>query len=286
MRFKKHLSLILRATEIEQQVDPNLLYTLKNNLDASQIYWQQEIEDFAKVFFKPAAQQREADKGLLHKYVDPAVERFKEQPEEHQEDFRHDLASYLRLYSFLSHVVTFGDMDLEKCYAYGRLLITKLPRRDDGSKVFIDDEVNLAYYRLQKEYEGSQSLVAGETMPVVGPTSVGTGRPTEEDHTPLSEIIEVLNERFGTDFNEQDQLLFDQVIGDLTTDDQLSQQAQNNTIEQFKYAFDPKAISALLSRIEKNEKISSQVMGNEDMRALVLNWMMHRVFHEFQQTGT
>lgn len=65
-------------------MDPNLLYTLKNKLDGFQVYWKQEVEDFAKVFFKPADQQREADKGLLHKHVDPAVGRFQHEPEERQ----------------------------------------------------------------------------------------------------------------------------------------------------------------------------------------------------------
>lgn len=54
-------------------MEPNLLYTLKNKLDAFQIYWQQEVDDFAKVFFKPAEKQREADKGLLNACVDPSV---------------------------------------------------------------------------------------------------------------------------------------------------------------------------------------------------------------------
>lgn len=56
-------------TEIEERVDPNSLYVLKHELDGFQIYWHQEVEDFAKVFFKPLDKQREQDKGLLHKLV-------------------------------------------------------------------------------------------------------------------------------------------------------------------------------------------------------------------------
>jgi type I restriction enzyme R subunit len=112
-------------TEIEERVDPNLLYALKHTLDGFQIYWAQEIEDFAKVFFKPAEKQRETDKGMLHKCIDPAVGRFKGELEERQTDFRYQLDTYLRLYSFMSQLVDFKDLDIGKLYGQGRRIYPK-----------------------------------------------------------------------------------------------------------------------------------------------------------------
>ena len=157
--------------------NPNLVYTLKTKLDGFQIYWRQEVEDFAKVFFKPQERQREADKRLLHKCIDPAVGRFQGEPEERQVDFRHRLGTFLRLYAFISQLVNYGDPDLEKLYAFGRLLLTKLKIDDGNGPLIIDDNVKLSYYRLTKTHEGSASLAAGETATVTGPTDVGTGRP-------------------------------------------------------------------------------------------------------------
>jgi type I restriction enzyme, R subunit len=271
-------------TEVVERVDPNLLYTLKHRLDDFQVYWRQDVEDFAKVFFKPVAQQRDQDKGLLHKHIDPAVGRFRAEPEERRADFRHQLGTFLRLYAFLSQLVDFQDPDLEKLYAFGRLLITKLGEGDEGGRLLIDDEVKLSYFRLEKTFEGSTSLAAGESAPVSGPTEVGTGRPKEEDLACLSEIVEVLNDRFGTDFKAEDQLLFDQVVGDLKSDEQLADQARSNSIDQFKYAFDPKAMAAFLGRMDRNQDISSQFMANEDLRRVALEWMMKQVFSHFQGT--
>ncbi|HMP57769.1 MAG TPA: DEAD/DEAH box helicase family protein [Gemmatales bacterium] len=269
-------------TQIEERVDPNLLYTLRHKLDGFQIYWLQEVEDFAKVFFKPPDKQREADKGLLHKCVDPAVGRFQTEPEERQVEFRHQLGTFLRLYAFLSQVVNFADPDLEKRYAFGRLLITKLKIDDGDGPLFIDDDVRLAYYRLTKTHEGSAALLPGEGVPVSGPTDVGTGRPVEEDRARLSEVVDVLNDRFGTDFTKEDQLFFDQVMGDMRQDEQLADQARNNTPEQFKLAFDPKAMAALIARLERNEDISGQLMSNEELRAAALELMMQKVYEHFQ----
>ena len=271
-------------TRIEDRADPHLLYALKHRLDDFQVYWLQEVDDFAKVFFKPPGQQREADKGLLHKCVDPAVGRFGSEPEERQADFRHQLGTFLRLYAFLSQVVSFADLDLEKRYAFGRLLAAKLPTGGDGGPLVIDGDVRLAYYRLTKTREGSAALAPGEAAPVSGPTSVGTGQPGEEDRARLSEVVDVLNERFGTDFTKEDQLFFDQVMGDMRRDGQLTDQARNNTPEQFKLAFDPKAMAALIARLERNEDISGRLMADEGFRAAALELMMKRVYEQLQSS--
>ena len=269
------------ATAVEQRVDPNLLYGLKHKLDGFQVYWQQEVDGFAAVFFKPADKQKESDKGLLHTFVDPAVGRFAQQDDEPRADFRHQLGTFLRLYAFLSQLVTFQDPDLEKLYAYGRLLLAKLPG-EGGSAMALDEEVKLSYYRLQKTSEGSAALSAGDTATVSGPTSVGTGKPSEEDVVPLSEIVDVLNEKFGTDFGPEDQLLFDQVVGDLTQDEQLAAQAKSNTMNNFKLAFDPKALAAFVARIERNEDIASQFMANDQLRQVAMQWMMQQVFEQLR----
>jgi type I restriction enzyme R subunit len=147
-------------------VDPNLLYTLKHKLDGFQIYWLQEVEDFAKVVFKPPEKQREADKGLLHKCIDPAVGRFQGEPEERQVDFRHQLGTFLRLYAFLSQLVNYGDADLEKLYAFGRLLITKLKMDDGGGPLFIDDDVKLSYLYCNS-FSWSSGRLGGGNRPVL-----------------------------------------------------------------------------------------------------------------------
>ncbi len=269
-------------TRIEERVDPNTLYSLKDRLDNFQIYWLQEVEDFAKVFFKPTGQQQERDKGLLHKCVDPAAARFSGEPEERRGDFRHQLGTFLRLYSFISQLINFGDVELEKLYAFGRLLITKLRVDEDGGPLVLDDDVTLAYYRLTRTHEGSLSLPSGESATVSGPTDVGTGRSKEDDRVRLSEIVDVLNQRFSTEFSKEDQLYFDQIVGDLKNDDRLGDQARNNTIDQFRLAFDPKGMAAFLSRMDRNESITNQFMANEELRETALELMMKQVYEHFQ----
>ena len=80
----------------------------------------------------PLEEQREEDKGLsAQARRSRRGDGGNSEPEERQVDFRHQLGTFMRLYSFVSQLVNFGDPDLEKLYAFGRLLITKL-KLDDG----------------------------------------------------------------------------------------------------------------------------------------------------------
>ncbi|MBU8541989.1 type I restriction endonuclease subunit R [Falsiroseomonas tokyonensis] len=261
--------------EIDEPTDPNQLYHLKTNLEAFQFFWKQEVEDFARVFFKPKDKQKPADQGLLHKGIDPAVTRFTaEQDEERREEFRSMLTTYVRLYGFVSQIAAFADADLEKLYAYGRLLRTKLPKREGGGAIDLDDDVTLTYYRLDKTFEGTVALPVGEAQTLIGPAEVGTGKAKDEDLSPLSAVITLANERFGTDFNESDKLFMQQIVLDLAKDDKLAEQARTNTLGNFRHAFDPAAMNAVLGRVERNGAMAEQFMSNADFRGLMLDAMM------------
>ena len=146
--------------------------------------------------------------------LDPAVGRFKGLDEEVREEFRKTLIAFRNLYAFMSQVIPFQDSDLEKLYSYIRFLLTKLPKGDRGPIYNFDDDVALKYYRLQKISEGSINLEAGKLEPVSGPTAVGTGI-ARGDEIELSRLIDILNERFGTEFKLGDQLFFDSIREDV-----------------------------------------------------------------------
>src|SRR4029077_7303078 len=118
--------------------------------------------------------------------------------EEKRTAFRDRLGAFAKLYSFMSQIIPYADRDLELLYSYGRLLLRDLPLTRDGP-VQVDDEVELQYYRMERIFSGAIDLKTGEAQPVKGPTDIGTGK-SKDENVPLSEIIEVLNERFGTQF--------------------------------------------------------------------------------------
>lgn len=269
-------------TLVGEQADPQQLYELQAKLDARQVYYKAEVDEFCKVFYKPRRMQTPSDHARMNACIDPAVARFKGIEEEEQEEFRKTLVGFRNLYSFMSQVIPFQDTDLEKLYSYVRFLLTKLPRGDQGPVYHFDDEVSLKYYRLQKISEGSIPLEAGKTEPVSGPTALGTGV-AHDDEIELSRLIDLLNERFGTEFKPGDQLFFDSIREDAIADSTLQQAALANTMENFGYVFRKALEGLFIDRMDQNEEITAKFMNENQFREAVSQHLLKDVYDQIRE---
>ena len=208
-----------------EEVDPARMYAIKGELDASGIYLDEEVERFSAVYFKPKRRHSVLDHQSMNAALDPAVSRFTVRQNDNEaeaEHWRGTMQALLNLYGFLSQVIPYQDSDLERLYVFLRHLAAKLPRRKRGPAYQFDDEVRLEFYRLQKISEGSISLQSGKARRLDGPTEVGSGL-VRTQSMPLSQLIDIVNERFGTDFNPADQLFFDQIVAAAMADEGLRQ---------------------------------------------------------------
>ncbi|TMR09927.1 type I restriction endonuclease subunit R [Nonomuraea turkmeniaca] len=205
--------------------DPNLLYVTQTRVMSPPVLVESEMRDFATAYL--AAEERAGgDQGKwaklhaeLYRHLAPACERFarllnSEDEEEQQaaEDFRADLTDYVRKYAFLSQIIPYSDAELERLYLFGRHLLNRLERRADGS---VDiGEVDLTHLRVEKTGEYDLSLTS-EGPAVLKGFGDGTAGAKEPEKTPLSELIDKFNERFGTEFTEQDLIKpFEEAIKD------------------------------------------------------------------------
>ncbi len=267
-------------TLIGERVDARQLYELQAKLDAYQVYYKNEVEEFAKVYYSPKRNQTPADHARMNACIDPAVTRYKNLDQTAKEEFRTVLVAYRNLYSFLSQIIPFHDSDLEKLYTYIRFLLTKLPRRDIGPALNLDDEVALKYYRLQKISDGSIALKTGGGV-VNGPISVGTGSGTEVK-IELSQLIDILNERFGSDFKPGDQLFFDSIREDAVADSYLREAAMANTMENFGYAFRKQLESLFINRMDQNEEITAKFMNEKEFQEAVGKFLLKQVYEQIR----
>lgn len=268
-----------QLTTITETTDPNHLYDLKRLLDEKQIYLQSEIDSFCKVFYKKLPEQSVKDQARLNAYIDPAVDRFVHlETEQEKDDYKNSLIIFLRLYSFLSQVMPFQDIELEKFYAYGKLLLNKLPRKTVSERYKLNDEVALQYYRLQKTSEISQLTLEDQKEYGLDAMKEAGLRKEKEQKAKLTEIIEVLNEKFGTDFTDADRLFFDQIEQELIADDKLQKQAQNNTIENFKFGFEEIFFHKLIDRMEQNEEIFKRIMDDNAFASIIKEHMLNKVY--------
>ncbi|MCW5201803.1 type I restriction endonuclease subunit R [Desulfobulbus sp. US4] len=280
-----------QSTEIDQPTEPNQIYTLLRAIQTPPVIRPSDVDEFARIYFKPQARQSKRDHGALYKWIAPAVQRYQDEYRdstakageekylEQGEQLKADLRSFTRLYAFISQIIDWQDTELERNYAYGLHLLAKLPYRSDAGMLDLDDELALASYRNEKTFEGNAALEIGEkAAPLYGPSAVGTGRAKELEQSPLSVLIAHINSRFKTDWTAEDGLLVVQVIGDLAQDERLRQQAQANSAEQFSPVFEPEAIKAIVARQDRNAKIVKDFMTNGALRQELLAFLLHEVY--------
>ena len=171
----------------------------------------------------------------------------------------------------------FSDPELEKLYAYGRLLQPKLRADDSAARFQIQDEVALEYYRLQKVSEGTIVLESGNEAALRVPGD-NAAHANTIDEAPLSFIIDTLNERFGTAFTRTDQLFIDQIAEDLTNDTHLAQHAQINSIDNFKFPFRDQFDAAFIARMDQNQEMTDRVMSEDRFRDVVFDELLRTVY--------
>lgn len=269
-------------TMIGDRADPQQLYEIQSKLASHQVYFLTEVEEFCKVFYKPKQQQTPSDHARMNACIDPAVTRYKNLEEDIKDEFRKTLMAFQNLYSFMSQIIPFQDSELEKLYSYIRFLINKLPKEDRGPIYHFDDEVALKYYRLQKISEGSITLEKGGISKIVGPTSVGTGTP-EKTEIELSTLIDILNDKFGTEFKPGDQLFFESIREDALSDENLRQAARANSMENFGFVFRKALEGLFIDRMDQNEEITAKFMNEEHFREIVSQYLLKEVYNKVHE---
>ena len=263
-------------TPTEPLTDAQHLYRLYHQIEELGLIFEEEVKAFGAVYFKPRRKETVHDHAAMNGILDLAVDRFKERDEEAREEVKALLVSFRNLYGFLSQVIPYQDSDLELLYTYLRFLLTKLPRREGSGPAHLEDEVELQYYRLQKISEGQIDLNTGDGRPLKGPGDVGTGQ--QDETIRLSELIDILNERFGTDFTQADQLFFDQIQEEAIESEVLRKAAVSNSKEDFRYVFEKAFEGLVIDRMDGNEDIFGKLMSDGEFRRLAMEHLLHRVY--------
>ena len=270
------------TTPVGENADPHRLSELQHRLLEWAIFTPVDVAAFAEVWYRGKRDHSATDHRVMNAVLDAVVQRFQDRKEEEREEFRGQLTAYRNLYAFLSQIIPYQDTDLERLYAFVRNLLAKLPPPADGQAFVLDDEVALRFFRLQQVTEGSIDLSGGEADPLKGPTDVGTARAKDEEVT-LSSLIDRLNERFGTDFTEADQLFFDQIRASAENDENIAEAARANNFENFASYLDRMLDELFIARMEGNEGIFSRVMTDSEFRSAAHVHLAREIFHRVRQ---
>ncbi len=257
-------------TILSEGTDPNLLYDLQRDLFKAGVYADSDVEAFAGLFFTPGTVQEQ-----LYAAVRPSVDRFEALSEDEQGTFRSRLGDYVRLYAFLSQVLTFTDADLEKLHVFGRLLRRRLPEPDGRLPIEVQGAIDMASYRISRRSAGKIELARGTGT--VEPLTGGAVFARPEQIEPLSEIIRELNERFGTDFKEEDRVVIRQLEQRLIAHESLADSIRVNTLENARLTFNHVVNDQLQDLADTNFKFYKRVADDDAFAKYFLDWLFDRL---------
>lgn len=265
--------------------DPNLLYQAERAVRAPDVIHDDDLETYWRAF--AAMLPVEKGNAALNGALAPALVRFDAlDDEEVQEEFRGALDQFVRLYSFLSQVVTFTDADLERVYVFTKGLRACLPPRPDGS-VDLGSHVELTHLRIEKAAEVNATLVGDDPAaePLDGYPGGGRGPLGDPETEHLSAIIARINERHGLTLSLTDALLFEQYEGDWTQDPELAAQARANSLENFALVFDKKFFDTIFKRMDANEAIFKMINDDPGFADSLREIYLRRVYEALRAEG-
>ena len=273
------------TAQVSGVTDPNLVYNLKAKLDGAGHYDEFEIDRVVAVELNPNAKQSD-----LVKAVEPVVDRLQkkykaaqavlkaakdandangtEAPQNEIDAlllFQSDMGSFQRLYTYLSQIFDYGNTDVEKRWIFYKqvLRLLEFGRERDGIDL---SKVVLTHHNLKKLGKQPMPLNKGDkpTLPPI--TEVGGGIVRDDDKALLSAIIEKVNELFGADTTDGDQLSFVRsVAAKLQESTTLTKQAGSNSKEQFDNSPDlmTELTSAVIGSLDAHTSLSTQALNSK-----------------------
>ena len=266
------------ATVLEDETDPNLIYTLKRQLDDFHVYQEREVEEFAKKFY----QKTIPTLSILSPILKPAVERYEALEDKQKDEFKSLIHGFNRSYSFITQICRMFDKDMQKLYVFTKYL-TKLLPKNNSEKINLEDALLLEYYKLQKTAEGNITLE--KTEGVVPGIKGGAGSGSKEkEKGSLSEILDKFNKKFGTTFTEQDKVLA-QLKADMMKNEQMANSAKSGDKTAFKTLYDKQFNDIAINRYEENDSFFKGLFENADKLKFIKELLLADVYNELRNKG-
>ncbi len=283
------------TTTTADEVDPQRLYHLQHELGEAGVFTASEVNGFAAVFYGLPGTVSPAAHAKLNSWLDPAVDRFKalgidalnsnlDERRELQEQFRSRLAAFKNLYGFLSQVLPFQDPNLEKLYAYGRMLLRKLPRPDGAGPLALEDDVILVPGSLKFKMtgDGTLALKSDEAGELTGPSSTGTGAAKQpKEH--LSTIIDAINQRFGLNLPGHINTFLGGVTDALVEAEEVRLGAEANDKGNFAHIFNPALEGRMTDHLDDNTDFVTLFFKDEELRKFLTTRMLNEVYERIRR---
>ena len=247
----------------ENLTDPNAAYDSLNEVENYQVYHESEVEAFAKIFFSENEDFEKLQpilQGISARFVDDFEE-------EEQAAFKSAAQSFIKLYRFLSQIITFTDVDLEKTYVFLNALLKILPYAKTSLPLDVVNDVELDSYKIQHKYTTALKLESGDGEHE-GMRPGGSGGAQEDEFDFLTKIIKVLNDTYGLELTEDDKIEFRKMKESIYENKELmsffnSSNTKDNIKDKFSDEIDDKLLDFIDKKLEFYNKMTEDKVNSQ-----------------------
>lgn len=257
------------------QTDQNSVYDVLNKIQSTNLIYQNDLEAFAEIFFKKGDNME-----LLQPILNNLVIRFKDLEFNIQVDLKASINDFIRLYRFLSQIITFTDIDLEKYYILLTALFKKLPSNRVTLPTDVLENVELDSYKLQHQYTTDLQLESAEVN-MQGQAPAGAGGIEEDEFELLTTIIKVLNDTFGLDLKDEDKVEFMKMKENVYQNEELmtffnKNNSKANIQDKFDETIDDELLNFIDGKLNLYNKLTDDRV-NREFKRLWFNEVYDRI---------
>lgn len=242
--------------ELDDQTDPNSLYDVLQKIEFHNIIYKNDLEAYAKYFFTKGD-----NKEKLQPILNEVVSRFESKlDDEAKVSLKASIKSYVRLYRFLSQIITFTDVQLEKYYVFLTDLYKKLPSNPDPLPSEVLEEINLDSYKLQHQFTTDLQLQSQDNA-MHGMSPGGEATAGGEEFEWLTKIIKVLNDTYGLELKDEDKVEFERMRNNIYSNEELmsffnSNNSKDNIQDKFNEEIDNELLNFINTKLEFYNKLT------------------------------
>ncbi len=272
-------------TNIDKVTDPNVVNDLWYQLHEYGIYHDEEVSDFATLFYKE--KRTNAQDGKINSIIDKGVERYcflEADDEKKADEFKKKCQKYITFYNFLLQIYPLKNLNLLKLQVYLVALLKKLPKKGK-ERVDLDEMLSLDYYKLQKlgvnDKKGEDiSLTYGEGE-LVGISENAEARVNEEESEYLADIIQRINDVFGVGLTEDDRIIIDQYEEMFKNDKNIMDIAKANSYEDLVNTFAKSYFKrGIVKSKNRNDRLVKEILTNGNLQNFMIHYLAEKIYQE------
>lgn len=256
-------------TSLSEQINTDLLYQVQTDIRGYGLYDESDIEAAAEIVFTDGKGKSQSNvQGKLAAVLKPAVARYNELNDDERYQVRRKVRSFCKWYTYITQIVRMFDRDLHKEYVYLSYLrhllkVEKIPVEA------VDDKVEMRFYKLKQEFEGSISLEPGGG--VLDPGGAAKTVTPDKKRDPLQVLVDKFNEQWAGNFTEGDRVVIDTLWKRIAENPQVADTIRRDGRQVFESSLLPKVFDEEARRayVENTDSFTSLYEDSEKYRAMM-----------------